>query len=143
MSYCVLCVVHVFCSFFFFSSRRRHTRCALVTGFRRVLFRSRAWEEYAAGQLPSATDFNVWGLDAVHGSAISGSIDGSIPEKSAAVSRRHAGRLLRRSFRRNREAQHGNVRSEEHTSELQSLMRISYAVFCLKKKKLHKKNKSN
>src|SRR3546814_7150159 len=31
--------------------------------------------------------------------------------------------------------QFGNLRSEEHTSELQSLMRISYAVFCLKKKK--------
>src|SRR3546814_9580510 len=30
-----------------------------------------------------------------------------------------------------------DVRSEEHTSELQSLMRISYAVFCLKKKKDH------
>src|SRR3546814_6994948 len=30
------------------------------------------------------------------------------------------------------------VRSEEHTSELQSLMRISYAVFCLKKKKKKK-----
>src|SRR3546814_10241505 len=29
------------------------------------------------------------------------------------------------------------VRSEEHTSELQSLMRISYAVFCLKKKKIN------
>src|SRR3546814_4670211 len=29
----------------------------------------------------------------------------------------------------------GKARSEEHTSELQSLMRISYAVFCLKKKK--------
>src|SRR3546814_2058458 len=29
------------------------------------------------------------------------------------------------------------ARSEEHTSELQSLMRISYAVFCLKKKKKH------
>src|SRR3546814_7540926 len=29
----------------------------------------------------------------------------------------------------------GRLRSEEHTSELQSLMRISYAVFCLKKKK--------
>src|SRR3546814_16076040 len=29
-----------------------------------------------------------------------------------------------------------HIRSEEHTSELQSLMRISYAVFCLKKKKL-------
>src|SRR3546814_6614498 len=32
------------------------------------------------------------------------------------------------------------VRSEEHTSELQSLMRISYAVFCLKKKKKINKN---
>src|SRR3546814_7816487 len=31
-------------------------------------------------------------------------------------------------------------RSEEHTSELQSLMRISYAVFCLKKKKTPKSN---
>src|SRR3546814_5212255 len=31
-------------------------------------------------------------------------------------------------------------RSEEHTSELQSLMRISYAVFCLKKKKRRKTN---
>src|SRR3546814_10336171 len=30
----------------------------------------------------------------------------------------------------------GSDRSEEHTSELQSLMRISYAVFCLKKKKI-------
>src|SRR3546814_7845633 len=33
------------------------------------------------------------------------------------------------------------MRSEEHTSELQSLMRISYAVFCLKKKKTKKKHK--
>src|SRR3546814_6800083 len=32
------------------------------------------------------------------------------------------------------------LRSEEHTSELQSLMRISYAVFCLKKKKKYKTN---
>src|SRR3546814_6271102 len=32
-----------------------------------------------------------------------------------------------------------NLRSEEHTSELQSLMRISYAVFCLKKKNTHRK----
>src|SRR3546814_4497224 len=31
-----------------------------------------------------------------------------------------------------------SCRSEEHTSELQSLMRISYAVFCLKKKKTQK-----
>src|SRR3546814_8167134 len=32
------------------------------------------------------------------------------------------------------------IRSEEHTSELQSLMRISYAVFCLKKKKKDSNN---
>src|SRR3546814_1655502 len=35
------------------------------------------------------------------------------------------------------------TRSEEHTSELQSLMRISYAVFCLKKKFLHTKIRLN
>src|SRR3546814_7052672 len=34
----------------------------------------------------------------------------------------------------------GGMRSEEHTSELQSLMRISYAVFCLKKKKKQSQN---
>src|SRR3546814_1508309 len=41
---------------------------------------------------------------------------------------RRPGLLVRRIFQR-------DERSEEHTSELQSLMRISYAVFCLKKKK--------
>src|SRR3546814_3827904 len=35
------------------------------------------------------------------------------------------------------ELAHTNIRSEEHPSELQSLMRISYAVFCLKTKKTH------
>src|SRR3546814_10354630 len=35
------------------------------------------------------------------------------------------------------------IRSEEHTSELQSLMRISYAVFCLKKKNKKNKNKKD
>src|SRR3546814_996025 len=35
------------------------------------------------------------------------------------------------------------TRSEEHTSELQSLMRISYAVFCLKKKKKYKLNQKS
>src|SRR3546814_6235029 len=45
---------------------------------------------------------------------------------------RDAGEVLRRRAQHRRAA---DVRSEEHTSELQSLMRISYAVFCLKKKK--------
>src|SRR3546814_9387141 len=35
------------------------------------------------------------------------------------------------------------ARSEEHTSELQSLMRISYAVFCLKKKKNNTENNTS
>src|SRR3546814_9226383 len=44
-----------------------------------------------------------------------------------------------------KEGQVSRPRSEEHTSELQSLMRISYAVFCLKKKKnkKHSKHKYN
>src|SRR3546814_6974207 len=41
-----------------------------------------------------------------------------------------------------RETTDGSVRSEEHTSELQSLMRRSYAVFCLKKKRNKKTPKS-
>src|SRR3546814_8693416 len=35
------------------------------------------------------------------------------------------------------------IRSEEHTSELQSLMRISYAVFCLKKKNKHQQSQKH
>src|SRR3546814_10811002 len=46
---------------------------------------------------------------------------------AARQKRHHLGLLARRAGH--------DLRSEEHTSELQSLMRISYAVFCLKKKK--------
>src|SRR3546814_10859618 len=66
----------------------------------------------------------------------------------------HVGRyLLRRAIRRHHHRHSGGLarrnlgrgdrpgRSEEHTSELQSLMRISYAVFCLKKKKLNHHHK--
>src|SRR3546814_2842020 len=42
-----------------------------------------------------------------------------------------------------RKADRGQRRSEEHTSELQSLMRTSYAVFCLKKKKKQKRSIDN
>src|SRR3546814_9950190 len=48
-------------------------------------------------------------------------------------------RCIDRSTCARRQSGAGTARSEEHTSELQSLMRISYAVFCLKKKK-HKQN---
>src|SRR3546814_1407856 len=49
---------------------------------------------------------------------------GPLIDETALISALHAGRV--------------SARSEEHTSELQSLMRISYAVFCLKKKKHYK-----
>src|SRR3546814_8244023 len=54
--------------------------------------------------------------------AAAGSGSGSICDTAAASAFSGAAELVRRS--------------EEHTSELQSLMRISYAVFCLKKKKI-------
>src|SRR3546814_2641006 len=44
---------------------------------------------------------------------------------------------------RDRDCWRALIRSEEHTSELQSLMRISYAVFCLKKKKTPREQKRN
>src|SRR3546814_9726744 len=55
----------------------------------------------------------------------------------------HAGADCRRGPGYHRAARHQRTsRPEEHTSELQSLMRISYAVFCLKKKttNIHTKN---
>src|SRR3546814_10720470 len=45
------------------------------------------------------------------------------------------------ALRHARERETHTLRSEEHTSELQSLMRLSYAVFCLKKKKTKHKKK--
>src|SRR3546814_4852241 len=58
------------------------------------------------------------------------------PHRGAVDQRHHPG--ARRIPRADSEALRGTPgRSEEHTSELQSLMRISYAVFCLKKKKLN------
>src|SRR3546814_10498145 len=47
----------------------------------------------------------------------------------------HASTARRRSLLCQSNVRECEKRSEEHTSELQSLMRISYAVFCLKKKK--------
>src|SRR3546814_6438504 len=47
----------------------------------------------------------------------------------------HSGQIVKRRLRIGT-AQRFMQRSEEHTSELQSLMRISYAVFCLKKKNI-------
>src|SRR3546814_3885323 len=63
--------------------------------------------------------------------------------KAGAVTKsRNDTKLLGMSLRQDA-ARFGRNRSEEHTSELQSLMRISYAVFCLKKKKINNISKQN
>src|SRR3546814_8506827 len=67
--------------------------------------------------------------DNCRASAAGSSPDGRCPVVSAIVRRLCARRAARRC-----RATPWIPRSEEHTSELQSLMRISYAVFCLKKK---------
>src|SRR3546814_4924651 len=109
--------------FFFFSSRRRHTRCALVTGVQTCAL------PISAAPL-RAGDARAAGLAA--------GVQHHPPDR--VLLRRHlepaaqvrlqleagAARLLRgpgQALFRPR------PRSEEHTSELQSLMRISYAVF--------------
>src|SRR3546814_2911417 len=55
----------------------------------------------------------------------------------AGKGRQSAGIILDNWMQGRRKAVWISKRSEEHTSELQSLMRISYAVFCLKKKKIY------
>src|SRR3546814_5166955 len=92
-----LVYVHcAFCLYFFFSSRRRHTRCALVTGVQTCA-------------LPIFTQsFNSAASVAAHQSVVV------------------LGKWVKITIT--------NTRSEEHTSELQSLMRLSYAVFCLRRK---------
>src|SRR3546814_10698880 len=62
----------------------------------------------------------------------------SRPETAAATAGlRHSAATVRQASARPA----ARAKSEEHTSELQSLMRISYAVFCLKKKKKDRKNR--
>src|SRR3546814_10920476 len=127
---------------FFFSSRRRHTRCALVTGVQtcalpiccrgrgivyhaetRYLARLAMMQRHASA-LPWLELANESTKPSAHFS----------PETFAARMARaaHVERPRSDHFAAFR-AEH-RLRSEEHTSELQSLMRNSYAVFCLKKK---------
>src|SRR3546814_1625698 len=66
----------------------------------------------------------------------SGEVLGTIPKMGAAETRR-AIAAAEKAWPAWRKLLAKERRSEEHTSELQSLMRISYAVFCLKKKNQH------
>src|SRR3546814_10458789 len=115
------------------SSRRRHTRCALVTGVQtcalpiyppthtihRSLMSRVFTPRKVAALEPQIREFCANALDPFVGS---GELD-FIEDLGKQMPMRVIGMLLGVP-----------ERSEEHTSELQSLMRISYAVFCLKKK---------
>src|SRR3546814_1188535 len=118
---------------FFFSSRRRHTRCALVTGVQTCAL--------PISRIPA----EIYGT-----STDSSSLQGRLPVAGHRISpfgaypsarSRQTGVILESIDECNPLCHDLNpknprvIRSEEHTSELQSLMRISYAVFCLKKKK--------
>src|SRR3546814_4489028 len=114
-----------FCFIFVFSSRRRHTRCALVTGVQTCALPILADAPlHRPADLPSGGNAVQAGGDlrSQGASARAGTRWRQGRAQSAA-----AGWAWRSRSRGTAE------RSEEHTSELQSLMRISYAVFCLKK----------
>src|SRR3546814_7023488 len=143
------------------SSRRRHTRCALVTGVQTCALPISMWR----AELPQAVDLLAlhrqhprlfpFLLQSVAGHPRSGRWDILFAFPQQAL-RLHGGVL--ESAPPGLEAESDffaaldywtaseppvardalPFRSEEHTSELQSLMRISYAVFCLKKKKTSK-----
>src|SRR3546814_6655983 len=108
------------CYFVFFSSRRRHTRCALVTGVQTCALPITP---------PCSASWRVWMVSTIR----SCSQTGSAPTIWPTVARRRGSRASP-SRRRASDALTPRHRSEEHTSELQSLLRISYAVFCLKNK---------
>src|SRR3546814_4374293 len=64
-------------------------------------------------------------------------------EQHFAASHKKDDQVIKQKEKTQRERDERMARSEEHTSELQSLMRISYAVFCLKKKTKKHKDKHN
>src|SRR3546814_9740551 len=69
-----------------------------------------------------------------------GKANGKLPGKTESYLNGTHVAARRRDADRPRPPKRPLFRSEEHTSELQSLMRISYAVFCLKKKKIKTRN---
>src|SRR3546814_3599296 len=145
--------VQVHYCLFFFSSRRRHTRCALVTGVQTCALpishlhrpgvdRTRQDQRPADGEPHRGDQRHRCRLGGqadrrlsrsgrgrpCDGRLSTGDRDGYLPRPLSDVAGEGG-------------ADHGQcrlaLRSEEHTSELQSLMRISYAVFCLIKKTKH------
>src|SRR3546814_2041320 len=117
------------CDIFFFSSRIRHTSCALVTGVQTcalpICYKLQAT---LSGGCVCRTNF----LDA---SMHDLPLRRTAPAKCRQSSARRTHAVPAQYAHYPPQLPHQLPwRSEEHTSELQSLMRISYAVFCLNKK---------
>src|SRR3546814_3351336 len=150
----------------FFSSRRRHTRCALVTGVQTCALpissdpgysgerpgQATSGGRYYSSRFPPHLKHNrisrpplgiacpvaprccigALGFDEVK---LGNRVFSDAAACSESISERASFSLWMRSSVAPFFPRFQRERSEEHTSELQSLMRISYAVFCLKKKK--------
>src|SRR3546814_4137512 len=86
-----------------------------------------AVERVLCGRFAERSFVHVHGSSALNATASFGAREAAMAKRSASV-KSDSRRTSRRGYTRCID------RSEEHTSELQSLMRISYAVFCLKKK---------
>src|SRR3546814_6963542 len=137
----------VFLFLFFFSSRRRHTRCALVTGVQTccssdlfsliTLDEARRKDAAARREALNDADFVILCLpDDAAREAVAMIEGGRTKVIDASTAHRVAPGWVYgfpEVSGHDAVAAAARVRSEEHTSELQSLMRISYAVFCLKK----------
>src|SRR3546814_4895848 len=142
-------ILYSFSCNFFFSSRSRHTRCALVTGVQTCALPISARDRRAAHPARAAPRRHqpaVAGAGSARGGrALGARVPRPAPgrglERADLAAYRHGCRAPDGATPR-RPAAHAaagravrdRARSEEHTSELQSLMRISYAVICLKKK---------
>src|SRR3546814_10082955 len=120
--------------FFLLSSRRRHTRCALVTGVQTCALPIWiAGFQRCKGCCRSPTTiFRFFGTPTSYFALVKPSAMAPMRFARSMLVRLHHFRQAPSSQSPQRQS-----RSEEHTSELQSLMRISYAVFCLKKKQQH------
>src|SRR3546814_7864829 len=136
----------VLCCLFFFSSRRRHTRCALVTGVQTCalpiclsfpLFSCTVYANREAKDLNIGDVFKLtWPLWKIENMVMRISALAFGDGKSSQVRITCVQDVFSTpTIQINKSS--GGARSEEHTSELQSLMRISYAVFCLTKKNKH------
>src|SRR3546814_1456395 len=140
---------------FFFSSRRRHTRCALVTGVQTCalpiselpvkpsspnLILNLFLATFLGIGIGLLTVLVLENLDETIidpnkvATMFDASLLGTTPISEDGDHQTELGDPKSAIY----EAYFTVGRSEEHTSELQSLMRISYAVFCLKKKKINR-----